>query len=112
MPTLKEIAKTNLSHLKEILKGNDEGLEFLEAIEKDHKAAIEKLEYRKGQLKEKIKELECVIEIDEDVELCDSQIDFGVGLLQFKQPSNLKIQQVMENLTKEYQVNSNYSSLF
>ena len=114
MGTLKVIAKTNLTYLKEILEGNEEGLEFLEALEKEYDKKNHRLKSHNKELEDQVEELQNDLVMKADVsmcDICDAQIDFGIGTLHFKQPDNLKIQQIMERMTEEHQVNSNHPSL-
>ena len=116
MGTLKVIAKTNHAYLKEILKNHTEGLEFLEALIKNNESKLEEVRDREKVLIVKVDELENDLAICQNklicCDICDEQIDFGIGTLHFKQPGNLRIQQVMERIASEYQVNSNRTELF
>src|SRR5436190_13341778 len=92
--------KSNLQYLREFLAGNEEALEFLSALINEHEDETEELNDKIKELNEKVESLEGQVEEledeDQNEELCNDQIDFGYGILKFRKPDNLKIQQIID----------------
>lgn len=98
--------KTNYDYVKEFLKGNDEALEFLEALQTDNDFKLKKLQDRNVELAGEVAELE----IAEDMASLET-IDFGIGILEYKEPDNIKLQSFMEELKDKYETQANFSQL-
>jgi hypothetical protein len=102
--------KTNMEYLKEFIKGNEESLEFWEAVNKEMK----KLEIGLKEAREELGELEKMndnqddeiamlkyaLESDSDLE----KIDCGIGSIFYREPDNLQLQSLMENFKEKHQV--------
>ena len=94
---------TNAHHLRELIKDNEEALEFLNAIENEYKRELDKLNdeiYLKDQ---KILELRSELEYaKEEADISHFEIiDCGIGDILYKIPENLKLQTIMEELKEK-----------
>lgn len=89
----------NIEELRKILKEqekkNEEANEFLDAIETN---AID-LNLKVAELEEVNKDEDDDEEDDYDA-ACDSSIDCGIGFINYEEPDNILLQQLMENLTE------------
>lgn len=84
------MAKTNLQYLQELLRDNDEAIEWLDGLKEEYTDEISELKEQKSDLKDQVSDLE--------EKQCDRVIDFGYGELHYKNPDNLRIQQRMEDM--------------
>lgn len=90
--------KSNMEYLKELIEGNDEALEFLEAIENEHTDEVDDL---KSQIKDKDKEIsDLKSDLEDAKEEADMSyfevIDCGIGTIEYS-TDNLKLQSIMED---------------
>lgn len=97
--------KSNIEELRKILNEDnfkkDEAIEFLEAIEIDVDGLIDELddanteitslESKIDDLKEEVNELEGTD--------TNSEIECGIGTIEYNEPDNLLLQDVMDNLS-------------
>ena len=106
------IEKTNYDYLKEFLKGNDEGLEFLEAMVKQDNDRTKELQSEIEDYKYKITQFESELTwLYYPSKIYDNQIDFGIGILEYKEPDNLNLQIFMEELRSKHEHNANFNQL-
>lgn len=106
-----KIEKTNYDYVKEFLKDNAEGLEFLEAMVEDNDDTIDRLSTRITSLIQEKSGIQYELDMVEERVVCDSQIDFGICLLHYATPDSLKIGQFMEELKDKYETQANFSQL-
>lgn len=106
-----KIEKTNYDYVKEFLKDNAEGLEFLEAMVDENDTAVDSLNSQITSLIEERSGLQDELDMFEEGVVCDSQIDFGICLLHYATPDSLKIGQFMEELKDKYETQANFSQL-
>jgi hypothetical protein len=102
--------KTNMEYLKEFIKGNEEALEFWEAVNKEMK----KLEIGLKEAREELGELEKINDNQDDEiamlqEALESdsyleKIDCGIGVILYREPDNLQLQSLMEDFKEKHQV--------
>lgn len=103
--------KTNYDYVKEFLKGNDEALEFLEAMLDENDNITDDLNDQLESLAIEKYGLQIKLDLTEGNVICDSQIDFGICLLHYATPDSLKIGQFMEELKDKYETKANFSQL-
>lgn len=77
--------KTNMEYLKEFIKDNEEAIEFWEAVQKEIKQKDVEIE---DSLKEADEEMLDELEV----------IDCVIGEIRYKNPDNMKLQSIMEDL--------------
>ncbi len=99
-----ETIKSNIAELRKIINEDnfktDEALEFLDAIEENADALISDLESEQDEVKsleEKVDDLRSEINSLEDSDM-GQEIDCGIGIIEYAEPDNLVLQDVMENL--------------
>lgn len=97
--------KTNEQYLRELIKDNDEAIEFLDAMIKDHKKECEGLEDDEI-LQEKINDLE------EELEGYTT-VDLGLDTLHYKlERGNLHIQSQLESFIRSANTIPNAEPMF
>ena len=94
--------KTNMDYLRDCIEGNDEAIEFWDAVKDeieekdlliiDFKDEVSTLEEKVDDLDGELSEYEDMP--DEDLET----LDLGFGVIEFRQPNNLKLQMIMDDL--------------
>lgn len=94
--------KTNMEYLKEFIKDNEEALEFWEAVQKEIKqkdVEIKSLNTVNDEKQEEIDSLEDSLK-EADEEMLDELevIDCVIGEIRYKNPDNMKLQSIMEDL--------------
>lgn len=97
-------ATENIEELRKIINGVSisrvEALEFIDAIESNVKELEEEIE-EKGNEIEELKD-----ESDDDEESLnetDAEIQCGIGVIEYKEPDNILLQSLMENLNEAIQ---------
>lgn len=101
--TNKRKEKTNYEYLRDMLKGNEEGIEFLEGFDKEMKNIIEEKETR-------ITDLEIELDAAEGKEPeYDNDTDIGFGFKESLRWSahNLSVKSMMEELENCFERNLN-----
>jgi alanyl-tRNA synthetase len=102
--------KTNMEYLKEFIEGNEEALEFLEAMEKER---IDEVDELKNRLKDKDEEISGL-----ESDLSDAQqqkenyevIDCVIGTIEYR-TDNLKLQSIMEDLKEQLEHKAKFGVL-
>lgn len=96
--------KSNIDELRKIIAEDnfkiDEATEFLDAIESEMNELKEELSDCESELKssqEEVSDLETKLEEAENQEMT-SVIECGIGTIEFNEPDNLVLQDIMENL--------------
>ena len=96
--------KTNIEFLQDIINAEtfnkEEALEFLDSIQDDQKDLQEELDGANDEindLEEKVKELESQLDELQEGDV-DSKIDCGIGEIEYNEPDNILLQDLMENL--------------
>lgn len=101
--------KTNIDFLRELIQGDEEALEFLEAIEddlKDKDDEISSLGIEVKELEGKVSYLEGEIESNEGI----IEIDCGIGVIRYEEPDNLKLQTIMEELKEQLEEEAKFGN--
>lgn len=96
--------KDNIEELRKIINGTSisrvEALEFIDAIEGN----IEELY---DEIKEKENKIcglrDDIDDYEESRNKIDAEIDCGIGLIEYKEPDNILLQSIMENLGEAIQ---------
>lgn len=96
--------KTNMEYLREFIEGNDEAIEFWDAVSKE----MEELEDENNNLKSEVNSLEEKVEnLEDELDNAESEsynleeIDCGIGLIRYEQPENLKLQCLMDEFKEK-----------
>lgn len=95
--------KTNMDYLRDCIEGNDEAIEFWDAV----KDEIEEKDLLIIDLRDEVDTLEGKVD-DLEIEVTEYEeqmlggglqtLDLGIGIIEFKQPDNLKLQMIMDDL--------------
>jgi len=102
--------KSNMDYLKELIEDNDEALEFLEAMEKEHTEEVDGLKDELVDKDEEISDLKSELsEAAEEVEDYED-IDCGIGVIKYK-TDNLKLQSIMEDLKEKLEHKAKFGVL-
>ena len=89
--------KTNIDFLRELIQGNKEALEFLEAIDGELKDKDDEI----SGLREETDDLRSEVNSLENDENNLIEIDCGIGKIRYEEPDNLKLQTIMEELKEK-----------
>jgi predicted RNase H-like nuclease (RuvC/YqgF family) len=95
--------KTNIDHLRDLIKDNEEAIEFLDAIREELGKAKDKISTLKTEIGERDSEIDMLEEAlasDADLE----EIDCGIGSIFYREPDNLQLQSLMEDFKEKHQV--------
>lgn len=86
-----------MEYLREFLEGKDEAIEFLDAVgsEKSH---LEKIISEKDEVIQNLNDL-----LDERPYYELETIDCGIGVIEYVQPDNIKLQIMMEEFKERVQ---------
>lgn len=98
-----------MEYLKEFIKDNEEALEFWDAINgefKDLDDEIKSLNIENSELRYEVIDLANEIE-DQTIET----IDCGIGVIEFKNPENMKLQSFMEDLKEKLEHRAKFGVL-
>lgn len=100
--------KSNMEYLREFLEGKDEAIEFLDAVAQDNEESLEELKDEIADLKrdmddkdEELSKLQEQLDEKPDYEL--ETIDCGIGVIEYVQPDNIKLQMMMEEFKERVQ---------
>lgn len=104
--------KSNMDYLKEFIEGNEEALEFLEAIENEHTDEVDDL---KTQLEDKDEEIsDLKSDLEDAKEEADRSyfevIDCGIGTIEYS-TDNLKLQSIMEDFKEKLEHKAKFGVL-
>jgi chromosome segregation ATPase len=99
--------KTNIEHLRDLIKDDEEAIEFLDAIKDelndaneeldDANKKIDKLTDENKEQEKEIELLEASLESDADME----RIDCGIGVILYRQPENLQLEIIMDEFKEK-----------
>ena len=92
--------KTNMDYLRDCIEGNDEAIEFWDAV----KDEIEEKDLLVIDLRDEVNLYEeSTYSLRSELSECREEpdleeIDLGIGIIEYVQPDNLKLQMIMDDL--------------
>lgn len=101
--------KTNMEYLRDYIEGNDEAIEFWDAVCNEIEEKDDKILELQKEVHEKYNEIhqledaltEAEQETIEELEV----IDCGIGEIRYQQPDNLKLQILMDEFKESTEAN-------